>query len=800
MALLFVEHFVYHGKTVDTYYDTTNNSGVTVQSGTGQKIDYTPLPTPERAFTDGQKIKDLCNGTTRVACYATTYTPFFRFDLYPNDSTCSGGGGGGGCQLNIVAVNKTDESQTGANDGTITVNATSPNPIQYSLDNQTYQSSNQFINLSPGNYNAFAKDSQGCIENQPVTILAYSNPVQSFESDLPVVNINGYVSRWCGVGGESRDVVIFQRKDFTVISVTQAPTGIYVKPSTTLTNQQYSQALLTGIYVKTDKYEWYGLPTAYDGGNGFTVPTTYLGDDTTGFVNIPGDRTGYVVQVEITSGNNPNKKDVIVAEFASDLYGKTVANLSPYLRTLLAPIETYDFLQRNYADYNLGGSYTLRFREVSSLGNGNWFNAPYALYYTYAAIQLGEQYGGNMAAYVPYTGGLPAAKWLTDQTKPTLWLGLPFEMSFIFSEYLLDKEVYLEITPSNGSYYAGKLINENQSYIINQNQARLLIERVYNSNLGDAGKPLIKQLGVNRVLIPQTTLQTSDSAVIKLYYKNSGSLSSFNGSLTEETSPHYVDGDAILYDNGEPVMSIFSSGSNTMNLTAGHNYQIQARSPQGYPAGYKVDLIVTKGGVTIYQQTIAATLGNSTSKTGIIQPGVTYNFQAITRSTGADLPAIDIADNNPVQTTNVYFQQPITVNIKQTCNDPYVYLKWINSRGAWDYWRFGFNQSWVRTTSGSEQIERFISDWENDDTREDFVSRKAFDKLTLVAGQVDKDSLKALRWLSNSIKVQMLVGTNPYKWQTVIVSDGDFTNYETRYNSGDVKITITKPSLNIQQQ
>ena len=72
----------------------------------------------------------------------------------------------GACDLEFDTpeTTKTNETVDLANDGTITVNATSSFTIEYSLDNITWQLSNLFENLAPGTYTPFIRDSnpEGC--------------------------------------------------------------------------------------------------------------------------------------------------------------------------------------------------------------------------------------------------------------------------------------------------------------------------------------------------------------------------------------------------------------------------------------------------------------------------------------------------------------------------------------------------------------------------------------------------------------------------------------------------------------
>jgi hypothetical protein len=78
------------------------------------------------------------------------------------------------CDLafDAVPVEVTNETAPSANDGQITVNATSSNPIEYSLDDVTYQPSNVFTGLAPGVYTVYARDTLCTINTSAEVIRA----------------------------------------------------------------------------------------------------------------------------------------------------------------------------------------------------------------------------------------------------------------------------------------------------------------------------------------------------------------------------------------------------------------------------------------------------------------------------------------------------------------------------------------------------------------------------------------------------------------------------------------------------
>ena len=83
------------------------------------------------------------------------------------------------CDIDLVSIASTDESDCGAGDGSITINATGS--VEYSIDGGTsYQASNTFSGLSAGSYNVSIRKigQPSCTESEegPVVINAPSSP------------------------------------------------------------------------------------------------------------------------------------------------------------------------------------------------------------------------------------------------------------------------------------------------------------------------------------------------------------------------------------------------------------------------------------------------------------------------------------------------------------------------------------------------------------------------------------------------------------------------------------------------
>jgi hypothetical protein len=119
----------------------------------------------------------------------------------------------------------------------------------------------------------------------------------------------------------------------------------------------------------------------------------------------------------------------------------------------------------------------------------------------YAAKQLGERYGGNLAAYVPFAtlpDGLEKARWISDFAEPAYSNGYPFDIGFIYSEDLLGRDVYCEFTlldinrnPLTGGGQTSYLLNEDASWLLNTDGSKLIIS---GQNAGTI--PVPEQLGL----------------------------------------------------------------------------------------------------------------------------------------------------------------------------------------------------------------------------------------------------------------------------------------------------------------
>lgn len=378
--------------------------------------------------------------------------------------------------------------------------------------------------------------------------------------------------------------------------------------------------------------------------------------------------------VTIESGST-----VVTATFHADPSGVAKVNLFRFLKSLVNPIDAFNYTDIAYYDTNLFAPFTVKVAGQWDV-KGDGFSGtdtevpttiPGPFFVTYAAMQLGERYGGNMAEYVTCQTN-SSAKFLTDFLEPVAWSGLPYSISFIVGDTLSAKSLIARYTAVdvNGTIVPGGL---SLSYL-----------------LTELGGKLLNETGGGIVL---------------------------EGSVTENNT--IVKGTGIVRLRVPEVMSLVSR--------------------------IKLEVYYLEGAQEV----------------------------KVTRD--------------------------IFIRTEQTCdNEPYVYLKWINHLGTWDYFRFGYNQYIDGNVTNDTMISKVVTDWENSEALSEVVRKSGRDTITLGAHNLKPSELKALSWLRKSIKVQMLISSDPVKWQTVVVEPGNIDTRQTRLHSGSVKFKILLPEANIQ--
>lgn len=202
----------------------------------------------------------------------------------------------------------------------------------------------------------------------------------------------------------------------------------------------------------------------------------------------------------------------------------------------------------------------------------------------------------------------------------------------------------------------------------------------------------------------------------------------------------------------------------------------------------------------IFDERVAAIPGASLVKTGIAQPGATYHAVIATEDTTETITPINIADDEPVVETDIQVIGDQVIRIDKNYDDNSVYLRWIGLSGAWNYFRFVYNQEITLDVQNATIIKNYVTDWANQQGIEEVISKTAGQKMKVMAEDLSVNDIKGLQSIKYSPKVQMLVNKNPVKWQTVVLNTATFSEYETINGTAPFSVTFNLPSINIQTQ
>ena len=429
--------------------------------------------------------------------------------------------------INFITVDQA-ESAPGAADGQITVHASSSyGPVQYSLDDVTFQSSPTFTGLTGGTKSIYVTDANGCMEYNAIIVPVTTNLLVS---DPSVTLTGGNISRWNAAFNPV--VFTYQRKDFEITGITldtlSGNAALAVNTDTTVianaiaaNNSAISNAALLNIvlanvtpvnvYINAGPYVGVYVVNSVRT-NGALVISTPFTTNATGFININLLRPYYQVRTQITYQDPVSgQENTITSTNRPDNTGLIKADISNFLQSLLRAKDKSDFTQINYRDNDLSASYQIAYAEywdgkLSGAETLTYIPVTDPYYVLYAAKQLGDAYGGNLAAYVPFqsvTDSSQRAKWIIDFAEPAYSNGYPFDIGFIYSENLAGLQLYCQLTLLDinrnalpGGLQNSYLLNEDGSWLLNQDGSKFII-----ASQSSVNTPIPAQLGLNRLLI-----------------------------------------------------------------------------------------------------------------------------------------------------------------------------------------------------------------------------------------------------------------------------------------------------------
>lgn len=719
---------------------------------------------------------------------------------------------------NIVINNP--ESSPGSIDASITVVATTSYPaIQYSLNGTTWQGSSTFSGLSGGLKTVYVKDTNPatCLISSTVTIPILTNLLTTD----PSITVGSNVSRWNAAFNPI--VFTYQRKDFEVTAAANYSLPLVVHAGTTFTingdmtvlvNLAAANAMVGPnytpfyVYVKAGPYNGvYEVITATS--NSVSVKVTFTAT-ATGYMNSDNIRPYYKIITQIQYNDPITGQAYIVNSLnRSASNGKITANIATFLQSLLKAVSNSDYTQINYRDVNLCASYRIAYAESWDDGSitghvSNYIQLSNTYYVTYTARQLGQKYGGNMAEFVPFPTKA-ATKWVTDFKIPAYSATFPFDLSFIYGDAMAGYLLYYKITLldvnknqlTDQSINAAYLLNEDGSFLLNTDGSRIIISENPLRNI-----QIAEYVGLNRLLIDFAFPDICYFFKIGVYYQV-GLPSVINYSYTENpVGPTFTDGAVQIYDAGALVIYKEITASGSYTIQSGHSIKFVAVSTGPSTATLpQMTMTIQKNGVTVFARTISVPqLGVYMEYDAIADIGAVYTQTIVATDGGSIATPINIPDTtvlsgNPIQVVNDQI-----VRVDKNCDYNSVYLRWLGLTGSWNYYRFIWNQENTLDVQNATIIQRYVSDWENQESVEDIVKKSAGKKMQVHAEDMAFDDIKGCESMKYSPKVQMLVSKSPIKWQTIVINSATFAESESNSPVYQFAVTFNLPSINVQSQ
>lgn len=436
--------------------------------------------------------------------------------------------------LTIINVLTTPESAIGANDGTITINATSSFPaIEYSLDNSTWQLSNVFTGQISGAGIAYAKDANSVLVSKPYTVGLLGNILVSD----PTVDLgNGNLSRW---NAAFNNIWFkYQRKDFQITAIvqgtdsTQIVVSVNADVSETKVRTQITSVIpgaenITSpgdfVYIKTEFYNGSFEALASSTGQ-LTLNCPYTVNDTVGYININSIRAKYNIQTIATYVDPITGVFVSITSFNTPFPdGHCDVDMSSLLKSLLRAVDLSNYTLINYRDMQLSASYTIQYFETWTGHTPQIATVTRPYYILYSARQLGQLGGGNTQQFVPYTLGFQPALWLTDFAMPCYTSPFPFDLAFIFSEYMVGLAPFYIITLldinmqplTDQEVINASLLNEDGTFLLNQDGSKFII-----ASQSLSATEIVEHVGLNRLLINFEPPSLCYYFTVQLFYTN----------------------------------------------------------------------------------------------------------------------------------------------------------------------------------------------------------------------------------------------------------------------------------------
>lgn len=266
----------------------------------------------------------------------------------------------------------------------------------------------------------------------------------------PEKNLSGKVSRWTAV--HNPYIFEFTRKDYTVVNTLVYPAYHATYPTVKTNDSSIGTFISSGdtIYLNSGIYN--GTYTVHAvSGEYVTIATDYIGVGGGGYLNAVEVLENYKLFINVYDGAG-QLLDTIYPK--PDSTGLSLVDVSGLIRSQIVTEQACDFININQAEDTLSGAFSIGYGASFTFNDTDITNTEtlddFTYYWLSAARQVDGRnvlgmagHGQNMGYYVPFNYLVDSnALFLTMFEKPTMWVGYPFSLSFIYSEDFED--VYLD--------------------------------------------------------------------------------------------------------------------------------------------------------------------------------------------------------------------------------------------------------------------------------------------------------------------------------------------------------------------
>jgi len=178
-------------------------------------------------------------------------------------------------------------------------------------------------------------------------------------------------------------------------------------------------------------------------GTVITTDSTKTGTYTGGFINFIDAYKNYHIITQVYAVNTSN-----VNEYVGSLTnrcnpsGVAIVSVNDLLSTKCRFENTFKYNVINKRMNGEGAFFNIRFWAVYNGVAQEKSNSSPTFFWTNSAKQIQEKYGVNMADYTPtIDNNRERAKFQSVFARPTLFVGYPFSLSFIYSDNLVNKQI-----------------------------------------------------------------------------------------------------------------------------------------------------------------------------------------------------------------------------------------------------------------------------------------------------------------------------------------------------------------------